>query len=226
MSTSAPQVEIADVAAGRSAWVQPKSYTHVSPLFVPDALDDIRRQQARDMVLPSPSAERTAAVEREAYARGFSVGERAGLDAARAGAESGRARLDATIADIAQLRVGMIERAQHDLLRLAVAIAERVIRREIRLDRERLLAMAEATLPKLGAAAVATVLLNPEDIAAITATGRELPANGPLRVQPDVQILPGGCLVKSAFGTIDLGLEAQLREILDGLLTIDSDAGR
>ncbi len=167
--------------------------------------------------LPSPSAERLEAIEREAFAKGYAQGERAGETAAAARTDATLQRLVATIDEIASLRAGLMRRSERELVRLALAMAERIVRREIDVDRELLLVMARVAIDRLGESAVATIHLNPADFEAAT-TGREPPAGSAVQVVADARIPRGGCLVRSAFGTIDAGIDSQVRELSRALL--------
>lgn len=187
------------------------------PLLAADPASVARRRAVRPLELPSASAQRVAAFEREAYERGFAQGERAGQDAARTRVEATLARLGSTIADLASLRSGLLRKSEQDLVRLAVAIAERIVRREIEIDRDVLVAMARAAIGRLGQGAVATIALHPDDLAAIRTEATDADAGG-IRVVADSQVPSGGGLVTSSFGTIDVGLDAQIREVVAALL--------
>jgi flagellar assembly protein FliH len=169
--------------------------------------------------LPSPMSERLAAVDRDAFARGFAEGERAGERAASAKLEQMLQRLAATIEEIGALRHDMMHRAERELVRLAVAMAERIVRRQVDLDRELLIVMARVAIDRLGDSTVATVHLNPIDFEAAT-RGRDL-SSASVQIVGDPAVPRGGCLVKSSFGTIDASIESQVRELSRALLGED-----
>lgn len=171
--------------------------------------------------LPSPSAERVHAIEREAFGKGYGQGERAGEKAAAERTEAMLRRLAATIDEIASLRQGVMRRAERELVRLAVAIAERILRREIDADRELLLVMARVAVERLGENATATIHLNPYDFEAAIAR-REPDAGKAVDIVADANIPRGGCLVKSAYGSIDASIDAQIRELSRALLGADA----
>jgi hypothetical protein len=165
--------------------------------------------------LPSPTAERIHAIEREAFAKGYAQGERAGEKAASERTEAMLRRLASTINEIAALRAGAMHRAERELVKLALAIAERIVCREISADRDVVLVMARMAIARLGENAVATVHMNPSDVAAQV----EVP---PLR-----QDARGGrrCNVHAVFwevcaGTIDTSVDAQIRELTRTLLGV------
>ncbi|MCC7010571.1 MAG: hypothetical protein IT184_17310 [Acidobacteria bacterium] len=191
-----------------------------SPGVAADAVADPRHEtEAREIQLPSVSTEHLRAVEEEAYARGHARGlEAAETDAARAHDEA-RARLAAALEDLAGLRVGLMRRAERELVELAVAIAERVIRRELEIDPDLLQLIARVAIDRLGERASAVVHLNPADHRRLSAGD----ALGGIDLVADPDVPAGGCLVVSPSGEINAGIEAQVREISRELIGGDGD---
>jgi len=172
-----------------------------------------------------PERPSQAEIEREAYATGYAAGERAGAEAAATRAEAMLRRLAQTLGELGTLRVEMMHKTERQLVELALAIAARIIRREVTLDRELLVAMARVALDRLGETATATIRLNPADYAA-AGVGTSGPEEHPsVRIVPDPHVRPGGCLVQSDFGLIDASVDAQLAEMATALLgDVEPDA--
>ena len=101
-------------------------------------------------------------------------------------------------------------------MELALAIAGRVLRRELSVDRELLVAMARVALERLGENTSATIRLNPDDYAVIGAQ-THLGDSAVVRVVSDPLVSSGGCLLQSDFGLIDAGIDAQLAEMASAL---------
>jgi flagellar assembly protein FliH len=154
-----------------------------------------------------------AALERDAFVKGYAQGERAGTEAAAARSEAMIRRLARTLDELALLRGDMIQKSERQLVQLAIAIARRIIFRELTIDRTLLSAMARVALDRLGESASATIRVHPADHAAITAQGAAHVTTGAVRVVADHLVPRGGCIVQSDFGLIDVGLEAQLTEL-------------
>ena len=173
---------------------------------------------------PTPEmSERLGAVERDAFAKGYAEGERGGQQAATQRNEAMLRRLVATIEEIASVRAGMMRKTERELVRLAVAMAERIVRREVDADAELLAGMARTAIDRLGQDVAATIHLNPEDHTAMMAARNGAPFDGSVQVVPDPMVGRGGCMVKSAFGTVDAGIDTQIREMSHALLGEDSD---
>lgn len=160
----------------------------------------------------------TAAIERDAFAKGFAAGERAGLEAAGQRGEAMLTRLTDTLEQLASLRNTMIHRTERQMVQLALAIAHRIIQREVSLDRDLVVAMARVALDRLGETARVTVRMNPDDFA-VTAQARAAQLAGSnVSVVADARIGRGGCRVESDLGVMDAGVEEQLREVARALL--------
>lgn len=158
-----------------------------------------------------------ASLERDAFAKGYAQGERAGTEAAATRAEGMLRRLGQTIEELASLRGEMIRRTERQTVQLVLAIAERIVQREVTLDRGLLVGMARAALDRLGEYGSATIRLHPDDYQAIAA--RNGFDESPVRVVADVVVSRGGCLVQSDFGFMDVSPESQFRELARALLS-------
>jgi flagellar assembly protein FliH len=100
---------------------------------------------------------------------------------------------------------------------LAIAMAERITRRQLEGDRDLLAAMARAGIARLGNDVVASIHLHPDDFEA-TSSGRDAGAGSAISIVADRSIPQGGCRVHSTFGIIDVGIDAQIHELSRALL--------
>lgn len=173
---------------------------------------------AREAADAAAASERLAALERDAFVKGYGQGERSGLDAAARQGEASLRRLAETIEEMAALRADLIRRSEREVVNLAVSIAERVIRREISLDRNLVVAIAKVAIDQLGERASATIRLHPADHAAFLAASPGTPYPGPVEIAADPAVTRGGCVVRSNFGQMDLDVNTQLLEISRALL--------
>jgi flagellar assembly protein FliH len=160
---------------------------------------------------------RVAAIERDAFAKGYAQGERAGNEAAGTRADGMLRRLSQTVEELASLRSEIIRRTERQTVQLVLAIAERVVQREVSIDRGLLLGMARAALDRLGEYGTATIRLHPDDYNAISA--KRSIDDGPVKVVADPVVTRGGCLVQSDFGFMDVSPDSQFRELARTLLS-------
>jgi flagellar assembly protein FliH len=117
----------------------------------------------------------------------------------------------------------MMRKTERELVRLAVAMAERIVRREVDEDPELLAGMARTAIDRLGQDVAATIHLNPQDYEAMMAARQGAAFEGAVQVVADPLVGRGGCLVKSPFGTVDAGIDTQVREMSHALIGDESD---
>lgn len=161
---------------------------------------------------------RLAALERDAFVKGYEQGERAGNEAAAQRGEAILRRLTQTIEELTTLRAQMIHQTERQMVQLALAVARRVVHREVSLDQDLLVAMARVALDRLGESAQVTIRLNPEEYAATGAARVAQLTAANVTVLPDARVQRGGCRVESNLGALDAGVDAQLQEIAHALL--------
>jgi flagellar assembly protein FliH len=201
------------VADGNATTVEPFAWepTATRPVqALPDSDYTTRPRSAADPI-------DTASVERDAFAKGYAQGERAGIEAAATRADGMLRRLAQTIEELAALRSEMIHRTERQAVQLVLAIAERVVQREVTLDRGLLLGMARVALDRLGEYGSATIRLHPDDYQAIGA--KPSIEGAPVQVVMDATVSRGGCHVQSDFGFMDVSPESQFRELARALLS-------
>lgn len=110
--------------------------------------------------------------------------------------------------------------AETACLRVAVALAERIIRRELRHSADIPLALIREALELAGSSPRVRLFLNPADELALRPQLQSLLAG---RAERNVEVLsdatttPGGCRVETTHGIIDQQIETQLRRMFEEL---------
>jgi flagellar assembly protein FliH len=170
---------------------------------------------------PAVSQQRLATVEREAFAKGYEQGERAGTEAAGKRGEAMLRRLSDTLTELTSLRASMIRQTENQLVELALAVARRVVHREVSLDRNLMIAIVRVALDRLGESAHVTVRLHPEEFEATGAARVAEFAGSDITFVPDARVGRGGCRVESDMGMLDASVDAQIQEIARALLGED-----
>jgi flagellar assembly protein FliH len=165
-----------------------------------------------------------AALEREAFAKGFAQGEMAGAEAAGQRGEMMLHRLTQTIEELTQVRAQMIHQTERQMVQLAMAVARRVVQREVSLDPDLLVAMARVALERLGETAQVKIRLHPDDYEAAGAARVAQLAGSSVMILADAHLSRGGCRIESDMGALDAGVDAQLQEIARALLGDDSES--
>ena len=136
-----------------------------------------------------------------------------------------RRLVQAMLGGFARQRREMLMELQPYVVRIAVEVARRVVRRELDTDPGMIARTVESALEQVAAAAQARVRVHPLDAQVLQATIRELvPASdeaAAVEIIPDGSIERGGCVVESDRGIVDARLQTQFEEmqarLLDGL---------
>jgi flagellar assembly protein FliH len=153
---------------------------------------------------------------REAYATGRLEGEATGRAHAAADLQPVIERLTRSIEEIAGLRPRLRAEAESDLVRLALAIARRVLRRELAIDPEALHGLVLGALEKLQGQEITRVRVHPSHAALVAGCLRQSSA-AIVEVVPDPSREPGTVIFETQRGNLDASVESQLQEIERGL---------
>ncbi|MBS1873571.1 MAG: hypothetical protein JSU00_10160 [Acidobacteria bacterium] len=157
---------------------------------------------------------------KQAYQQGYAEGQVAGNQQAVSRVDPVLAKLAASILDLTQVRKRYMADAEEDAVKLALAIARRVLHREVSVDPDSLLGVVKATVGRVDSRDVYRIRLNPEDVPALE---RHLKAlNLPPRVElaPDAGLERGGVIVETSRGAFDASVSSQLAEIERGLVDL------
>ncbi|MGB8480596.1 MAG: FliH/SctL family protein [Acidobacteriaceae bacterium] len=118
-------------------------------------------------------------------------------------------------------RQSYFHNVEGEVVRLALAIAARVLHREAHLDPLLLSGAVRVALEKLGDSSHVVMRVPPREVEPWKEFFR---AAGNLRIQPgileDPSLSPGECLLATELGTIELGVRAQLEEIEKGFFDL------
>jgi flagellar assembly protein FliH len=175
---------------------------------------------------PPPRAARAPAIDagpsedqdeakKESYQRGFSEGRNVGRDQAAAELQPVMDRLSRSLADLATVRSKVRKTAEADLLKLAIAIARRVLHRELTLDPGSIEGLIRVALEKLESRELCRVRVHPDQEPVIRTLLARFSA-APVELIPDPTLQCGDVLFETAHGTLDGSIEAQLQEIERG----------
>jgi flagellar assembly protein FliH len=165
----------------------------------------------------------SAAQEREIFAKGFAEGERAGAAAAQAQSAALAKQLTGSLEDLTRVRAEMIRHTEKQMVQLAVAVARRVVHREVSLDPNLLLAMMRVALDRLSEAVRVTVRLHPADHRSAVAALAGQESQEHVTLVADPRLPRGGCRVESDYGDIEAGVDGQIQEVARALLGDDRD---
>jgi flagellar assembly protein FliH len=164
---------------------------------------------------------RAAEIEKEAYEKGFAEGRKAGSAADETIAEALLSQYSASLEQLNKLRRDIFANSEREVIRLALEIGRKVVKREISIDDEIILTLVKVALNRVAGQALVTIRVNPKDYEIIEKHHSALPGAGPLnetvKLVEDPLIGRGGCVIETEGGTVDARIEEQLSQIERGL---------
>lgn len=206
--------------------VQAIEWTQVAPPAEPKTGNLYATLAAATPATPVEAVERQIAADRceteqrvaESHRAGYAEGEAA---ATRRAGEQLQARLEQlarAIENLAGFRARFRREAEPELVRLAIAIARRILRRELTVDPDALTGVLKAALEKINSAEVHRVRIHPQYAGVV----RTLMAGAASQIEiaGDNTVDPGSVLFETSRGAVDAGVETQLGEIERGFADI------
>lgn len=177
------------------------------------------RDQARQIL--TQAAEEAKTIRQRAEAEGRHAGQQAvesmvNEKVARQ-LETVLPALREAVEQIEGSRPGWLAHWEQRAVHLAVAIAGRIVRRQLASEPAITLALVREGLELARGSSEVRILLHPGDHAALAAQVERLTAEfsqlGSAAIVADERITPGGCRVETRHGAVDQQLEAQLARI-------------
>lgn len=155
--------------------------------------------------------------EQEALRAGFEKGRAEGEREAEARLAEAIGRFSAAVAEMASRRAKLRREAESDVVKLAIAIARRVLHRELNADPDALAGLVKAALEQLENREIERVRVHPEDADAVRAGVQKLRPAGRVEIVADAALARGAAVFETSRGALDASVETQLAEIERGL---------
>jgi len=165
----------------------------------------------------SPQAEGDVE-ERLAAARqqGFEEGQAAIRQTCAAEVEAMQMKLARSIEELTGSRLRSRREAEQDVVALALAVARRILHRELTMAPEALLGLVKAALDKMEAREVHQVRVSRQDAAMVRQFFEQMGLPQRVEVIADTSLAPGGVILESGRGLLDASVDTQLAEIERG----------
>jgi flagellar assembly protein FliH len=155
-----------------------------------------------------------------AYQRGLTAGETAAAQRIQARADQVLAGLNSVIAELTGLRKTFRAQAEADTVALAVAIARRVLNRELTADPDAILGLVKAAFQKCDSRETHKLRVSPQDAEAIREHRTRLNLPPALEIVADGVLVRGSAIFETSRGDLDASMDAQLGEIERGLADV------
>ncbi len=156
-------------------------------------------------------------IEQRAFENGYRQGEKAGLEAAEKRLDSLMKRYANAIREISSLKPALYAQAEREVVKLALEVAKKIVRREVRVDPEIIQTLVKVALQHVAVKSPVTIRLHPADheyllqlqTSSSTREGSEREAV----YLADKSIERGGCLIETDCGDVDARIDEEFREV-------------
>jgi flagellar assembly protein FliH len=164
---------------------------------------------------PHPPAVDLAQVEKTAYENGFHQGEKAGMEIAERKMEVVMRRYADAILEVNKLRSSLYMQVEREVVKLAIAVAKKIVHREIQVDRDIIQTLVRVALSHVAEKSSVTIHLNPTDYNYLLELRAELSQSEgrDIALLSDKSIERGGCLIQTDCGDIDARVQEEFREV-------------
>lgn len=152
----------------------------------------------------------------QARQTGFREGEAAAQAKAQAALDAALQRLARAAAEVAGYRAAYRRESEQEMVKLSLAIARKVLKRELTVDPAALQGVVKAALETLNAGEVYRIRLAAPDAAALDRHIQSMGLPQAIEVIADPALERGTVLFETARGMVDAGVQTQLGEIERG----------
>lgn len=154
---------------------------------------------------------------RAAREAGYREGEEAGRNQAAGRVQPVLEKLTRSIQDLADLKPKLRRDAEADLLKLALAIARKVLHRELSIDPDSIAGLISVSIEKIRAHEILRVRVHPQHQQIVRQILAKMSTATLAEIHPDPKLELGGVLVETSRGNFDASVDLQLKEIERGL---------
>ncbi|CAH8769998.1 FliH/SctL family protein [Paenibacillus dendritiformis] len=174
-----------------------------------------RRQQDEQLIESTRS---------ESYETGYREGMERAEQEIKEAYERKIAEAEAVLRQAYQAKEQLIQEAEPFVVSLSCTVAEKIIQKQLTVEPEIVLELARKTLSRKRESGTITLCVSPEQFAYVHAAREELSlavdSQAELQIIPDSSVNDGGCVVRSALGSIDARIDTQLTEIKKALMQV------
>jgi flagellar assembly protein FliH len=160
--------------------------------------------------------EQASVVARESYERGFRDGEAKIREQTAAELQAGLERLANAAAEVLAAGPRIRREAERSLVQLSIAIARRILHRELSIDPDALAGVIRVALERLDRQDTVRIRIRPEDAGPLRRI-LEAKSYSDAPIVPDASLHSGSVLIETNAGVLDASLDTQLAEIESGL---------
>jgi flagellar assembly protein FliH len=174
--------------------------------------------QTEEEKLHKEKEERQKKITDESYSKGF----KEGVELQKQETLTVMEAIAAMTKRIPEIRKEVIEKSEEQIVKLSVAIAEKILNQEITTRKEIILGVLKGALKNVSETEGMKIRLNPLDFRYMMEVKKDFlqSFDGVRNIifEEDTSIRKGGAVIETMFGEVDARLENQLKEIKSSLL--------
>lgn len=167
------------------------------------------------------------ALKSEGYSQGYEEGKLQAEQSLQEKIEQMMSEASAVLQQAYAERERIIQEAEPFVVELSCSIAEKVIDKQLGLEPDYVLELVKRSLSRKREQGVITLCVAPAQFPFVQAAREELSlvidSQADLQILPDATVQDRGCVIRSAFGSVDARIDTQLAEIKKELLRISLD---
>ncbi|MBV8553642.1 MAG: hypothetical protein JOY54_20275 [Acidobacteriaceae bacterium] len=146
----------------------------------------------------------------------FQDGLRQGREESAADVKAASARLAQVLRELAALKRKIRTEAESELVQLSLAVARRILHRELNTDPESIQGIIRAALEKLNQRDVLRIRVHHAIADAVRSSLQLAGRSSAMVVVSDPNLTPGSIVFETGFGELDASVDTQLQEIQRG----------
>ncbi|MCM3782962.1 FliH/SctL family protein [Neobacillus mesonae] len=167
------------------------------------------------------------ALRSEGFQQGYEEGAQKAKEELQEYVESKMLEAQDVLSEAYEAKEQIIQEAEPFLVELSSAIAEKIIDRQLENDEELALDLIRKNLSRKREQGVITLCVAPSQFSFVQAAREELSfaidSQAELKILPDASVKDRGCVIRSAYGSVDARIDTQLTEIKRELLRVALD---
>lgn len=164
---------------------------------------------------------------RKGYQEGFASGKEAGLIQIQNEYEGHIQQASTLLQQAYDEKEAIIAEAEPFLLELSIAIASQILKQELDQNPDKFVSLIKQHILRFKEKDSISVCVHPEDFPFIQEQRAHLLAmvNGEteIKIIPDHSVTPKGCIIRTAYGSVDARLDTQLEEIKKVILEVGKE---
>ena len=160
--------------------------------------------------------QRAQAAFQQGLQQGLQTGEAAARQQTAALVDAAVQRLAKTVEELSGTKQRYRHDAEQELVTLSLAIARRILHRELTVDPGAMLGLVKAALDKLDAREVHRIRVHPDHAAMLKQQLERMGVPRKIEVEPDASLERGAAILETSHGVLDASADTQLDEIERG----------